>query len=331
MSEKPKLSAGDLARMIGDKKERRYNDNEYETLCPAHDDRKPSLVVTQRDDRILLYCRASCPQSLILDRLKGKYGIEPRDLGRTQKREYRCDGSQPRERVAPTERRKKHGLPKGAVYVGTSQQGKPPEYRFQGAHGIWAWHDRHGRECFYTARFPNPEGGKDIFPFTPWMVDNKVKWLKAAPPDPHPMYNLHLDDGEGPVLVLEGEKTTEAAKRFITGPSELFGGQVPWMTTTLGGSRKVHMADLGPLAGRDLYIAQDMDAAGLTYASQFLRSEARSITLLRMPRSALPSRGGFRAEDIGAGYDLDDFAEEGWKQADLEAIARKKYLLFRLR
>ncbi|QRM34982.1 hypothetical protein [Microvirga sp. VF16] len=331
MSENLKLSAGDLAKQIGSGKERRYSDDEWETLCPAHDDRKPSLVITQKGDRLLLYCRAACAQTVILDRLRSKYQIEPRQLGRTQKRELRCDDGRPRQRVAPTERRKKKGLPDGAIYAGTSQQEKPPAFLLKNNNGVWSWHDRHGRECFYTVRFDDPEGGKDIKPLTPWMIKGKVQWVRYAPPDPHPMYDLHLDDGESPVLAVEGEKTAEAAKKLITRPSEIFGGAVPWTTTTLGGSRKVHMADLEPLEGRDLFIAQDMDAAGLSYASQFLRSKAKSITLIRMPRSVLPNAKGARTEDIEPGYDLDDFRQEGWTLDHLEEIARKKYLLFRLR
>ena len=37
--------------------------------CPAHDDRSPSMRVTYRDDRILLYCCAGCTAQDILDSL----------------------------------------------------------------------------------------------------------------------------------------------------------------------------------------------------------------------------------------------------------------------
>jgi hypothetical protein len=38
-------------------------------LCPAHEDRTPSLHVTQSNDRVLLYCHAGCETEAILDAL----------------------------------------------------------------------------------------------------------------------------------------------------------------------------------------------------------------------------------------------------------------------
>lgn len=32
----------------------------YQACCPAHDDRNPSLSITEDDGRILLYCHAGC-------------------------------------------------------------------------------------------------------------------------------------------------------------------------------------------------------------------------------------------------------------------------------
>ena len=39
----------------------------YIARCPSHDDKGPSLVVTQADDKILLHCFAGCEVSSILD------------------------------------------------------------------------------------------------------------------------------------------------------------------------------------------------------------------------------------------------------------------------
>src|SRR5438093_9030111 len=37
---------------------KRSGEGKYRALCPSHDDRRPSLVVTWRDDRVLLLCHA---------------------------------------------------------------------------------------------------------------------------------------------------------------------------------------------------------------------------------------------------------------------------------
>ena len=39
----------------------------WKALCPAHDDREPSLSIKEGDDgRILLYCHAGCPTEGVL-------------------------------------------------------------------------------------------------------------------------------------------------------------------------------------------------------------------------------------------------------------------------
>lgn len=40
--------------------------NGYIACCPGHDDRHPSLVITDADDRLLVHCRAGCPASDVL-------------------------------------------------------------------------------------------------------------------------------------------------------------------------------------------------------------------------------------------------------------------------
>lgn len=34
--------------------------NGYIACCPAHDDNNPSLSITEKDGRILMYCHAGC-------------------------------------------------------------------------------------------------------------------------------------------------------------------------------------------------------------------------------------------------------------------------------
>jgi len=37
--------------------------------CPAHDDRRPSLSVAVREDRVLVHCHAGCTQRAVLHAL----------------------------------------------------------------------------------------------------------------------------------------------------------------------------------------------------------------------------------------------------------------------
>lgn len=138
-------------------------------------------------------------------------------------------------------------------------------------------------------------------------------------------YDLHLDDTVSPILVIEGEKCAEAAKKLITRPSPLFFDAVPWSTTILGGARKLGRMNLAKLAGRHLIVMQDMDKAGLQFAGSFLHSDAASITLLRIPRL------NPRWAEVPVGYDIADMADDGFTIQHLEQAAQSKIIMMTLR
>jgi len=75
------LSRLDKVRSVGD--------NQWNALCPAHEDRSPSLGISEgTDSRVLLICRAGCDFRSIVAAL----GLEPKDMF-------------PPSRMSPRERR----------------------------------------------------------------------------------------------------------------------------------------------------------------------------------------------------------------------------------
>lgn len=60
---------------------RRIRPDHYIACCPAHDDRNPSLSVTQAGDRVLLYCHSGCTQTQVIDALAGR-GLWMKKSGR---------------------------------------------------------------------------------------------------------------------------------------------------------------------------------------------------------------------------------------------------------
>ena len=52
--------------------------------CPAHNDRSPSLRITERNGRILVHCHAGCSQDDVIDALRGR-GLWP-ERSRTESR-----------------------------------------------------------------------------------------------------------------------------------------------------------------------------------------------------------------------------------------------------
>lgn len=66
------------ARAIAGKLQgRRIREGEYLACCPAHDDRNPSLSISQKGDKTLLHCWSGCPQNTVIGALQG-LGAWPR-------------------------------------------------------------------------------------------------------------------------------------------------------------------------------------------------------------------------------------------------------------
>jgi putative DNA primase/helicase len=106
-----------------------------------------------------------------------------------------------------------------------------------------------------------------------------------------------------PVLVVEGEKTADAAGR-------LFPDYVA--TTSPAGARAAHKANFAPLMGRMVVIWPDADEAGAKYASVFAEGAkaagAAQVRIVRLP--------GWLHE----GWDLADPFPAGWSVDQLKAL-----------
>ena len=65
-------SSRDLAKALGGKAHGSY----FMARCPAHDDDKPSLSITEKDGKLLLKCHAGCEQAAVIDALRAR-GLWP--------------------------------------------------------------------------------------------------------------------------------------------------------------------------------------------------------------------------------------------------------------
>lgn len=176
----------------------------------------------------------------------------------------------------------------------------------------WCYHDEKGAPMAYVVRFDRPDGGKDVMPIR--FVDGKPKWKGYTGTEKRPLYRLDriAKTPTAPVLVVEGEKTADAA-------TKLFPGYV--VTTWMGGAVNVGKADWSPLITRSTPIVlwADADKEGrkaMAYVAQLIPNSKRVQT------SELPEKWDL-ADPIPEGLNVQAMVDRALV-TDPDAEARAK-------
>jgi putative DNA primase/helicase len=182
----------------------------------------------------------------------------------------------------------------------------------------WTYCDAAGAVLFRVLRFDTAEG-KQVLPQSLHRDPGGLRWRWKGLATPRPLYRLDALAAapDLPVLIVEGEKSADAAARLLPG----------WVATTSpNGSNSASSADWGPLAGRRCVIWSDADPAGSGYAADVQRlaldAGAESVAVAPLEElaairgDALPQ--GFDAADAEAER-LDAAALDAWLQQSLEA------------
>jgi hypothetical protein len=273
-----------LAKLPGAKKA----SNGWSARCPAHDDRRASLSVAQGDDgTALVKCHAGCDTSAIL----AAVGLKLADLFPPK------GGLTPTHNGKPASGGRKFATAKDAVAELERRHGKRS--------ALWTYLDAQGSPVGVVVRWDGPNG-KDIRPVA-WHADG---WRIGAMPDPRPLYGLPDLATARRVIVVEGEKTAEAARSlgFIA-------------TTSAGGSQAAGKTDWRPLAGKEAWIMPDNDAPGRKYADTVAGMLAKLtpapvVRVVELPD--LPDAG-----DIVDWIDAHgDAAEPETMRAEIETLAQ---------
>jgi hypothetical protein len=147
----------------------------------------------------------------------------------------------------------------------------------------WVYTMGTGEIAFAVYRFDyvNEKGqpDKDTIPMTYGTKAGRVGWHWKAPPTPSPLYRLPelIKDTTKPILVVEGEKTADAAA--ILFPEYA-------VTTWQGGSNAVHKADWLDLTERTVLIWPDNDRAGLKAADDIVHEiSAADVRIVPVPEA----------------------------------------------
>jgi hypothetical protein len=231
----------------------------WSARCPAHEDRNPSLSINEGDDgRVLLHCHCGCSPDAVV-RAKG---LSMSDLmpDRVERSRRHSRSSKKREFATPEEAlaalERKLGIPTSA----------------------WKYLNANGLHVGTIVRWNRADGGKDIRPIC--LEDGM--WRLAGMPSPRPLYCLPELPAADRVFITEGEKAADAARSL---------GLVA--TTSAHGSNAANKTDWTPLAGKEVVILPDNDAAGKGYAEDVVqclsacepRPAVRVVTLPGLPES----------------------------------------------
>lgn len=177
---------------------------------------------------------------------------------------------------------------------------------------MFVYHDAAGHPLGAVARYEFEEDGKrrKATPQISWGSKDGGKtwgWALGHWNLPRPLYGLELlaSRPRAPVLVVEGEKTADAARQLL--PRFV-------VVTWPGGSKAVSCTDWRPLAGRDVTCWPDADAPGVAAMEEVRALLAPAVRRVRW----LDVTGQPDA------WDLADALEEGWTTDQVVAFARAR-------
>lgn len=116
----------------------------------------------------------------------------------------------------------------------------------------WCYKDKIGQPIYYVCRFNLPNGKKEFRPYSYWTDGNKSRFLWRGIPTPRPLYGLELlqSSAKATVMLVEGEKTADAARLLFTHILVL---------TWHGGANAVQEYDWTQLKGRRIILTPDND------------------------------------------------------------------------
>lgn len=167
----------------------------------------------------------------------------------------------------------------------------------------WAYRSATGELQGYVCRFETPEG-KETRPLRYGIRKGRERWHWKGWREGRPLYRLPelLASADATVLVVEGEKSADAAARLLPDFAAV---------TSMNGARSPGKSDWSPVAGRDVVIWPDNDEPGEGYARAVAaKSKAEGATTVRIV--AVP-------DGAAEGWDLADELPEGWAAETIRA------------
>lgn len=271
---KSRIDLSDLISKYGVELKRK--NGEYVGLCPFHDEQTPSFTVS--DEKQQYYC-FGCESSgdhigFIQQYTNGDFKSAAADLARAAGGDVPIVDGQPVKKTVV----KKQQEPEWVPVIPTAHFDPPAELSINRGEWVsapvvasWAYKTADGNLIGYVCRVefekPNGDTGKDVIPYT-WMRNTQTgaeKPRQGAFGKPRPLYGLELlaDNPKNQIIIVEGEKAADAARRILTG--------LPVTVMTWpGGCKAVSHADFSVLAGRRVAMWPDCDSQTDKQTGEFL-------------------------------------------------------------
>jgi 5S rRNA maturation endonuclease (ribonuclease M5) len=256
-------TAAVIQSIIQTRQGQKQSDGSWNVLCPAHEDINPSCNIKDAGDKLLVRCYAGCSQERVISAFKSlnqwPQKINGTDITR----------------------------PPGIMPIWEPKGAKEPKY--YAAH--WEYRNDAWETIGYTVRYDIKGDDKDIIPYFKRSGD---KWRAGGPPSgpQKPIYGIEkLKNSDKPVLIVEGEKTTDASHKLV--------GKDYTCISWMGGTGSINKVDWTPIQGRDVFIWPDKDEPG-TRAANIIKSKIPGARIISPPK------------DVPAGWDLADALAEGW-------------------
>jgi putative DNA primase/helicase len=189
-------------------------------------------------------------------------------------------------------------------------------YEYGNPSAVWPYRNAVGELLGYVARY-DPEGQrKQIVPWT-FARDGrgKERWTMGHWPEPRPLYGL--DDlskrPDAPVMVVEGEKSADAARKIASQYVVL---------TWPGGSNAWRKADFAALAGRTILLWPDADEPGIKCMWEIAHYLFQRCPVVKIIIPDDHTDGWDAADALAEGFGWEKFKE--WALARVQQITDQK-------
>lgn len=298
----------DLVSLVGHYVQLRKRGKEFIGRCVAHDDNDPSMWVNPVKGLVHCFaCDFSADAIAFVQHMEGcDFKTACEKLGAADT--WAPARPIPHEPTPPKPERitAKPPADAGTPDMTTRALGEPAR--------VWTYRDAAGDVLGYIARY-DTANGKEIRAWT-WGArgDEPAAWGCGQWTKPRPLYGLDkLASRMGaPVLMVEGEKATDAAQVLL--------GQMV-VVTWPGGANAWKHADLEPLRGRQVTLWPDNDIAGIRCMSELapVLADPRGLNCRVRMIDPTGMADGFDAADWpGTSAELVEWASKPGRRKDYE-------------